>query len=80
MISDGLFDYDPPRVLNTTTASRMELKLLVAEGLGVSSESVFKAVHAHSLRESVLFIGTQFSILYTSMYDETEPEPSLRTT
>ena len=47
MTSDGLFDYDPPRVLDTTTASRMELEMLLAEGFGVSPESVYRVLEQH---------------------------------
>ena len=47
MTSDGLFDYDPPRVLDTTTASRMELEMLLAEGFGVSPESVCQVLEQH---------------------------------
>ena len=47
MTSDGLFDYDPPRVLDTTTASRMELEMLPAEGFGVSPESVYQVLEQH---------------------------------
>jgi ribosomal protein S18 acetylase RimI-like enzyme len=47
MTSDGPFDYDPPRVLNTTTESRMELEMLLAEGFGVSPESMYRVLEQH---------------------------------
>ena len=68
MTSDGLFDYDPPRVLDTTTASRMELEMLLAEGFGVSPESVCQVLEQHLADE--LYTVTYENKIVACVFEE----------